>query len=79
MPPKDPCIKVRVLEEIGSVMLSDHSANLARHAILFLRRTDAERYISEVFLSIFQSFVAFGFAFCCFGIDYPIATRNSNN
>ncbi|KAE9467813.1 hypothetical protein C3L33_00321, partial [Rhododendron williamsianum] len=35
------------LEDIGSVALSDQIANLARHAILFLRRTDAETYISQ--------------------------------
>lgn len=52
VPPKDPYIKVRVLEDIGNVVLSDHSANLARHAIVFLRRTDAELYIAQVtFLS----------------------------
>lgn len=48
VPPKDPYIKVRVLDEIGNVVLSDQLANLARHAILFLRRTDAEQYISQV-------------------------------
>ncbi|KAL7599071.1 uncharacterized protein LOC111910217 [Lactuca sativa] len=47
VPPKDPYIKVRVLEEIGNVVLSDQSANLTRYAILFLRRTDAEQYISQ--------------------------------
>ncbi|KAM7480369.1 hypothetical protein LguiA_028582 [Lonicera macranthoides] len=47
VPPKDPYIKVRVLDEIGNVVLSDQLANLARHAILFLRRTDAEQYISQ--------------------------------
>lgn len=47
VPPKDPYIKVRVLEEIGNVVLSDQIANLACHAILFLRRTDAEHYISQ--------------------------------
>ncbi|KAL3528853.1 hypothetical protein ACH5RR_008175 [Cinchona calisaya] len=47
VPPKDPYIKVRVLEDIGNVVLSDQSANLACHAILFLRRTDAEHYISQ--------------------------------
>lgn len=48
VPPKDPYIKVRVLEEIGNeVVLSDQVANLAMHAILFLKRTDAEQYISQ--------------------------------
>lgn len=48
VPPKDPYIKVRVLDDIGNVVLSDQSANLARHAILFLRRIDAEQYIAQV-------------------------------
>ncbi|KAK3026083.1 hypothetical protein RJ639_040755, partial [Escallonia herrerae] len=47
VPPKDPYIKVRVLDEIGNVALSNQFTNLARHAILFLRRTDAEPYISQ--------------------------------
>ncbi|CAI9753645.1 unnamed protein product [Fraxinus pennsylvanica] len=47
VPPKDPYIKVRVLDDIGEVVLSDQVANLARHAMLFLRRTDAEQYISQ--------------------------------
>ncbi|KAG8388288.1 hypothetical protein BUALT_Bualt02G0110000 [Buddleja alternifolia] len=47
VPPKDPYIKVRVLDEIGEVVLSDQVANLARHAIMFLRRTDAEPYITQ--------------------------------
>ncbi|CAH9086932.1 unnamed protein product [Cuscuta europaea] len=47
VPPKDPYIKVRVLDDIGTVLLSDQLANLALHAILFLRRTDAEQYISQ--------------------------------
>ncbi|KAF7147718.1 hypothetical protein RHSIM_Rhsim03G0101400 [Rhododendron simsii] len=56
VPPKDPYIKVRVLEDIGSVALSDQIANLARHAILFLRRTDAETYISQIEASICFSY-----------------------
>ncbi|CAA0839140.1 partner of SLD five 1 [Striga hermonthica] len=47
VPPKDPYIKVRVLDDIGQVVLSDHTANLARHAIMFLKRTDAEQYITQ--------------------------------
>ncbi|KAL2493443.1 partner of SLD five 1 [Abeliophyllum distichum] len=47
IPPKDPYIKVRVLDDIGEIVLSDQVANLARHAMLFLRRTDAEQYISQ--------------------------------
>ncbi|XP_051147579.1 uncharacterized protein LOC127262795 [Andrographis paniculata] len=47
VPPKDPFIKVRVVDDIGEVALSDQVANLARHAIMFLRRTDAEQYITQ--------------------------------
>ncbi|KAH6800629.1 partner of SLD five 1 [Perilla frutescens var. hirtella] len=47
VPPKDPYIKVRVLDDIGEIALSDQVANLARHAIMFLRRTDAEQYITQ--------------------------------
>ncbi|KAL7139988.1 hypothetical protein ABFS83_09G090300 [Erythranthe nasuta] len=47
VPPKDPYIKVRVKEDIGEVALSDQVANLAQHAIMFLRRTDAEQYITQ--------------------------------
>ncbi|KAM0002016.1 putative GINS complex, subunit Psf1, GINS subunit, domain A protein [Helianthus debilis subsp. tardiflorus] len=47
VPPKDPYIKVRVLEEIGEVLLSDQIANLAMHSILFLKRVDAESFISQ--------------------------------
>lgn len=47
VPPKDPYVKVRVLDDIGTVALGDQFTNLALHAILFLRRTDAEKYISQ--------------------------------
>ncbi|CAI9786990.1 unnamed protein product [Fraxinus pennsylvanica] len=47
IPPKDPYIKVRVLDDIGEVVLSDQVATLARNAMLFLRRTDGEQYISQ--------------------------------
>ncbi|KAF5194659.1 Dna replication complex gins protein psf1 [Thalictrum thalictroides] len=47
VPPKDPYTKVRVLDDIGDVFLSDQSPNLARHSIHFLRRTDAEQFISQ--------------------------------
>ncbi|XP_076886902.1 uncharacterized protein LOC143536901 [Bidens hawaiensis] len=48
VPPKDPYIKVRVLEEIGDgIMLGEQVTNLAMHAILFVKRADAEMYISQ--------------------------------
>lgn len=48
VPPKDPYIQVRVLDDIGEVLLTDKSANLAQHSIHFLKRTDAEQFISQV-------------------------------
>ncbi|PPD67381.1 hypothetical protein GOBAR_DD35735 [Gossypium barbadense] len=49
VPPKDPYIKVRVLEGLGSgIILSDKSANFASHSMHFLKRTDAEQYIARV-------------------------------
>lgn len=49
VPPKDPYIKVRVLEDLGSgIILSDKSANFASHSMHFLKRTDAEQYIARV-------------------------------
>ncbi|KAB2008179.1 hypothetical protein ERO13_D10G075500v2 [Gossypium hirsutum] len=48
VPPKDPYIKVRVLEDLGSgIILSDKSANFARHSMHFLKRTDAEQYVAR--------------------------------
>lgn len=47
VPPKDPYIQVRVLDDIGEVLLSDQSSNLARHSMHFLKRTDAEQFISQ--------------------------------
>ncbi|CAN6570572.1 unnamed protein product [Malus baccata var. baccata] len=47
VPPKDPYIKVRVLDDMGEVQLpSFNTANFAQHSMHFLKRTDAEKYIS---------------------------------
>lgn len=50
MPPKDPYIQVRVLDDIGEgiVLSDDKTANFARHSMHFLKRTDAEQYILQV-------------------------------
>ena len=49
MPPKDPYIKVRVLDDVGEgIVVSDKAANFDRHSMHFLKRTDAELYISRV-------------------------------
>lgn len=51
VPPKDPYIKVRVLDDMGEVQLpSFNTANFAQHSMHFLKRTDAEKYISLVCL-----------------------------
>lgn len=49
VPPKDPYIKVRVLDnDMGEgILLSDKKTNLACHSIHFLKRTDAEQYIAR--------------------------------
>lgn len=55
MPPKDPYIKVRVLDDMGEgILLSDKTANLARHSMHFLKRTDAEQYIARVDFNTFN-------------------------
>lgn len=48
VPPKDPYIQVRVLEDIGEVSLGDHSVSLTKNSLHILRRTDAEQFISQV-------------------------------
>lgn len=48
VPPKDPYIKVRALDDIGTFLLNGREVNLARYSIHFLKRTDAEEYISQV-------------------------------
>ena len=54
-PPKDPYIQVRVLDDIGEVLLGDQSTSLLRNSIHFVKRTEAESLISQVPLSVFQS------------------------
>lgn len=48
IPPKDPYIQVRVLYDIGDVLLGDHSTSLKQNSVHSLRRTDAEKFISQV-------------------------------
>lgn len=49
VPPKDPYIKVRVLEDIDEgIVLGDKITNFSRHSMHFVKRTDAERYIARV-------------------------------
>lgn len=49
VPPKDPYIQVRVLDDIGEgIVLSDEkSVNFARHSMHLLKRTDAEQFIAR--------------------------------
>lgn len=64
IPPKDPYIKVRVLDDMGKVLLGDQVAILARHAIMFLRRTDAEQYITQVSVAPRNDLQYFNFLIC---------------
>lgn len=54
VPPKDPYIQVRVLDDIGEgiVLSDDKTANFAPYSMHFLKRTDAEPFISRVRCSI---------------------------
>ncbi|PKA61569.1 hypothetical protein AXF42_Ash018182 [Apostasia shenzhenica] len=47
VPPKDPYIRVKVLDDIGEVFLNDHTVNLTQHSLHFIKRTDAEPFISQ--------------------------------
>ncbi|CAA7022930.1 unnamed protein product [Microthlaspi erraticum] len=48
VPPKDPYIKVRVLDDIDEgIVLGDKVTNFSRHSMHFVKRTDAEPYISR--------------------------------
>ncbi|KAG0453867.1 hypothetical protein HPP92_025171 [Vanilla planifolia] len=47
VPPKDPYIRVKVLDDIGEVCLGDHAISLIQHSLHFIRRTDAEPFISQ--------------------------------
>lgn len=61
VPPKDPYIKVRVIDDIGEgILLSDDkSANFALHSMHLLKRTDAEQFIAQVKLSCsFKIYIA---------------------
>ncbi|CAG7903200.1 unnamed protein product [Brassica rapa] len=55
VPPKDPYIKIRVVEEIDQgIVMSDKTTNFTRHSMHFLKRTDAEPYIARV-ISLYVS------------------------
>ncbi|KAK7271498.1 hypothetical protein RJT34_27452 [Clitoria ternatea] len=47
VPPKDPYVKVRVLDDLGIVVCDDKANNFARYSIHSLKRTDAEQFISR--------------------------------
>ncbi|KAJ4823508.1 hypothetical protein Tsubulata_035180, partial [Turnera subulata] len=47
VPPKDPCVKVRILEDLDAgILLSDMTVSLKCNSIHFLKRTDAEKYVA---------------------------------
>ncbi|XP_024357662.1 uncharacterized protein [Physcomitrium patens] len=52
-PPKDPYIQVRVLNNIGEVLLGDQSTSLVRNSIHFVKRSEAETLISQGLLEEF--------------------------
>ncbi|KAG0555198.1 hypothetical protein M758_12G154200 [Ceratodon purpureus] len=52
-PPKDPYIQVRVLDNIGEVLLGDQSTSLVRNSIHFVKRSEAETLISQGLLEEF--------------------------
>ncbi|XP_068644080.1 uncharacterized protein [Aristolochia californica] len=54
VPPKDPYIQVRVLDDIGDVLLSSAQTTLSRHSVHSLRRSDAEPYISQGLMEEFS-------------------------
>ena len=65
VPPKDPYIQVRVLEDIGEVSLGDHSVSLTKTSLHFLSRTDAEQFISQVCcLFLCDSYQLWSILFC---------------
>ncbi|KAI0492790.1 DNA replication complex GINS protein PSF1 [Dendrobium catenatum] len=47
VPPKDPYIRVKVLDDIGELCLGDHAISLTQHSLHFIKRTDAEPFISQ--------------------------------
>ncbi|XXG79398.1 hypothetical protein AAC387_Pa09g0478 [Persea americana] len=52
VPPKDPYIQVRVLDDIGDVLLGDQSASLMRNSVHSLKCTDAEQFISQLLANV---------------------------
>jgi GINS complex subunit 1 len=47
IPPKDPYIKVRVVDDIGEVLLDDQSTSLIRNSMHLMKRTEAETFVSQ--------------------------------
>ncbi|ERN12007.1 hypothetical protein AMTR_s00165p00046130, partial [Amborella trichopoda] len=47
VPPKDPYIQVRVIDDIGEVLLGDQVISLVRNSVHSLKRSDAEPLISQ--------------------------------
>ncbi|XP_057869859.2 uncharacterized protein LOC131076606 isoform X2 [Cryptomeria japonica] len=47
IPPKDPYIRVRVVDDIGEVLLDDQSTSLVRNSVHLMKRTEAEAFVSQ--------------------------------
>ncbi|KAH7315093.1 hypothetical protein KP509_21G033600 [Ceratopteris richardii] len=52
-PPKDPYIQVRVMDDLGEVLLDDQATTLLRNSIHLMKRTEAEPLISQGLLEEF--------------------------
>lgn len=52
-PPKDPYIQVRVMDNVGEVLLDDQSTSLIRNSIHLIKRTEAESLVSQGILEEF--------------------------
>eukprot|EP00249_Psilotum_nudum_P012078 c23570_g1_i2 orf=288-740(+) len=52
-PPKDPYIQVRVMDNVGEVLLDDQSTSLLRNSIHLMKRTEAESLVSQGILEEF--------------------------
>ncbi|CAM6106513.1 unnamed protein product [Calypogeia fissa] len=53
-PPKDPYIQVRVMDNIGEMLLDDQATTLLRNSIHFMKRTEAESLVSQGLLEEFN-------------------------
>ncbi|KAL2610109.1 hypothetical protein R1flu_028682 [Riccia fluitans] len=53
-PPKDPYVQIRVIGNLGEVLLDDQETSLLPHSIHFMTRTEAEPLVMQGLLEIYQ-------------------------